>query len=73
MLTRLYMGAAVFAAIGVLAFGFMKHSEQKGARNAVAKIEKRTDKRVAKAGAAQRRVDPGSSEQRLRDRYCGNC
>lgn len=70
---RIYLALATFAAVGMFAFGFLKHHDKKVERRVVAKIEKKTDARVKKAVAAQKRADAPGSADRVRSKYCADC
>ncbi|TXH53509.1 MAG: hypothetical protein E6Q97_13110 [Desulfurellales bacterium] len=70
---RIYLALATFAAVGIFAFGFMKHHDRKVERRVVVKIEKKTDARVKKAVAAQKRANAPGAVDRVRSRYCADC
>ena len=70
---RIYFALATFAAVGIVAFGFLKHHDKKVERSVVTKIEKKTDARVKKAVAAQQRADTPGAIGRVRSRFCTDC
>lgn len=70
---RFYLAAGVFTAVGILAFGWLRHHDQRVETRVVQKIERKTDARVKKAVAAQKRADAPGAVGRVQSRYCTDC